>query len=247
MAVEDIERYRQRNGNDILKVFIKPTKVFPDAYFYCDVSDEELVKNYTWGLKSQKKPYIAAHFGSSYSCQSLYFHQEKAHNILDYYPDCINHINGIEYDNINQNLDVVTVQQNNCNKISKGYEIRGRSFRPCIVVNSQTIRTKCVHSEVEACQIAYLLEIKYEVYRYDFLKDRRKDVDLLDMERTGRITEEEAIYRHVLRYAADNAWYYYRYNLVDYFNAYNISVPKFSADIDGFMCHSVTGQKLCPL
>ena len=33
------------------------------------------------------------------------------------------------------------------------------------------------------------------------------DLDILDLERTGQISEEEAIYRHVLRYAADNAWY----------------------------------------
>lgn len=89
--------------------------------------------------------------------------------------------------------------------------------------------------------------MQYEDYRYSFLKDRRNDLDILDMERTGKITEEEAVYRHVLRYAADNVWYYYRYSLADYFRCYHISVPKFSVDIDGFMVHSITGQRLCPL
>ena len=148
---------------------------------------------------------------------------------------------------MNYNLDVVTNQQNIWCKQSKGYYINERGFRPLIMVNFRQIFAKYVRTEAEACQVAYQLELQYEDYMYSFLKDRRKDVDLLDLERTGKISEEEAIYRHVLRYAADNAWYYYRYNLVDYFNAYNISVPKFSADIDGFMCHSVTGQKLCPL
>ena len=90
------------------------------------------------------------------------------------------------------------------------------------------------------------MEVQYEDYRYDFLKDRRKDLDLLDMERTGKISEAEAVYRHVLRYA-DNAWYVYRYNLFNYFKGNNIPVPNFSIDSNGFMVHSVTGQKLCPL
>lgn len=248
MAVEGIEKYRQQNGDNILKVILKSTKAFPDAYFYCDVSDEELVKNYTWGLNNQKHPYVVAAIGSFYTYQMKLFHQEKAKNILNYYPDYINHIDGIEYDNVNSNLDVVTNQQNRWCTPSKGYrkDKRCRSFQPLIKVNSRLIHDKCVHSEVKAIQSAYLLEMQYEDYRYDFLRDRRHDLDLLDMERTGKISEEEAIYRHVLRYA-DNAWYYYRYNLAEYFREYHISVPKFSVDIDGFMVHPITGQKLCPL
>jgi hypothetical protein len=67
------------------------------------------------------------------------------------------------------------------------------------------------------------------------------------MERTGKISEDEAIYRHVLRHAADNAWYVYRYNLFDYFKDNHIPVPAFSTDSDGFMTHSITGQRLCPM
>ena len=37
MAVLRVEEHRQLNGEDILKVILKPTKPFPDgAYFYCD-------------------------------------------------------------------------------------------------------------------------------------------------------------------------------------------------------------------
>lgn len=82
---------------------------------------------------------------------------------------------------------------------------------------------------------------------YDFLKDRRKDIDILDLERTGQISEDEAIYRHVCRYAKDNAWYVYRYNLFEYFTENYISVPAFSIDSDGFMAHPITGQRLCPV
>lgn len=166
MAVDRIEKYRQLNGDDVLKVFTKPTKAFPEgACFYCDASDEELVKSYAWFLYIQKHPYVIVNFRGT---QTKRFHREKAYNILGNYPDYINHI------------------------------------------------------------------------------DRRKDIDLLDLERTGQISEDEAVYRHVLRYA-DNAWYIYRYNLFSYFRDNRIPIPAFSTDINGFMCHPVTGHRLCPL
>ena len=247
MAVLNIEKYRQKDGNDILKVIIKSTKTFPEgAYFYADACDEELVRQYTWFLQSQKEPYVVAHC-QSYTDKKIRFHQEKANNISDEHPDCINHVNGIEFDNINMNLDKVTNQQNQCARPSRGYVIAGRSFRPHIAVNSQQIYNKCVRTEVEAIQSVYQLELQYEDYRYDFLKDRRKDLDILDLERTGQISEEEAVYKHVLRHAADNAWYYYRYNLAEYFANNHLKVPAFSTDSDGYMTHLVTGQRLCPM
>ena len=224
MAVLEVEQYRQLNGEDILKVILKPTQRFPDGYFYCDASDEKLVRNYTWRLQSQKEPYVVAYYRDM---GQLRFHREKAHNILDDYPDYINHINGIEFDNINMNLDKVSQQQNIWCAPSRGYVIAGRSFEPRIKVNHQQIRAKCTRTEVEAIQSAYQLEMQYEDYRYDFLKDRRKDIDILDLERTGKISEDEAIYRHVLRYASDNAWYLYRYNLFDYFADNGIPIPSY--------------------
>ena len=185
--------------------------------------------------------------GDVYKRQQLRFHREKAHNILDDYPDYINHINGIEFDNINMNLDKVSQQQNIWCAPSRGYVIAGRSFEPRIKVNHQQIRAKCTRTEVEAIQSAYQLEMQYEDYRYDFLKDRRKDIDILDLERTGKISEDEAIYRHVLRYASDNAWYLYRYNLFDYFADNGIPIPSYALDSEGFMIHSITGQRLCPI
>ena len=243
MAVLEVEQYRQLNGEDILKVILKPTQRFPDGYFYCDASDEKLVRNYTWRLQSQKEPYVVAYYRDM---GQLRFHREKAHNILDDYPDYINHINGIEFDNINMNLDKVSQQQNIWCAPSRGYVIAGRSFVPSIMVNFRNIYAKCTRTEVEACEVAHQLELQYEDYCYDFFKDRRKDADILDLERTGQISEDEAIYRHVLRYA-DNAWYYYRYNLAEYFANNHLKVPAFSTDSDGYMTHPVTGQRLCPM
>ena len=246
MAVKGIEKYRQQNSEDVLKVILKPTQKFPEGYFYCDACDEELVKNYTWCLHTQRYPYVIANLGSSYNQQTKQFHQEKAFNILDEYPNYINYINGVEFDNVNQNLDKVTNQQNSWARPSRGYLIAGRSFQPHVAVNSRQIHAKCTRTEVEAIQLAYQLELQYEDYRYDFLKDRRKDADILNLERTGRISEEEAVYHHVCRYA-DNAWFYYRYNLTEYFRDNHLKVPDYAIDEEGYMTHPITGQKLCPL
>lgn len=78
-----------------------------------------------------------------------------------------------------------------------------------------------------------------------FLEDRSNAIDILDLERTGQISHEESVYRHVKRYS-QNAWYYYRYDLVDYFKEYNIPVPEFALDERGFMVDIDTGRKLCP-
>ena len=246
MAVKGIEKYRQQNSEDVLKVILKPTQKFPEGYFYCDACDEELVKNYTWCLHTQRYPYVIANLGSSYNQQTKQFHQEKAFNILDEYPNYINHINGVEFDNVNQNLDKVTNQQNSWARPSRGYLIAGRSFQPHVAVNSRQTHAKCTRTGVEAIQLAYQLELQYEDYRYDFLKDRRKDADILNLERTGRISEEEAVYHHVCRYA-DNAWFYYRYNLTEYFRDNHLKVPDYAIDEEGYMTHPITGQKLCPL
>ncbi len=120
MAVERIEKYRQKNGEDVLKVILKPTKNFPDGYFYCDASDEKLVRSYTWHLFNKKQPYVVADFRNNYSHQILQFHQEMAHNKLEHYLDCINHINGIEFDNVDRNLNPVTNQQNQWCRASRG-------------------------------------------------------------------------------------------------------------------------------
>lgn len=247
MAVLEIEKYRQKNGNDVLKVIIKPTKTFPEgAHFYCDASDEELVRKYSWRLMNQRQPYVVVNLRNSYTPQLLLFHREKKHNLLGYYPKCINHINGIEFDNVDKNLDVVTVQQNQYARPSKGYSITERSFVPYVKVNSQQIWAKRSRTEAEACISAYQLELQYEDYHYEFLKDRRNDLDILDMERTGKISEDEAVYRHMLRYA-DNAWYVYRYNLFKYFADNHLKVSKYSFDSEGYMTHHITGQRLCPL
>lgn len=256
MAIQRIKKY-----GDTLKVILKPTKLFPEGrnYFYCDSEDIDLVQSHTWQLhQCGKNSYIV--FYDSWRI-TYYFHQELAFKYLNYYPSYLDHISGVVIDNTDNNLNEVTSQQNTYNKPTKGYWIVKNplnkdyiGFRPQVMYNNEKLTPfKTVHSEVEACQLQHELETIYlkelmqdDYYMYNFFLDRRNDLDILDLERTKKVSSEEAVYRHVVRYAKDNAWYYYRYNLEQYFRDNHLQVPVFGVASEGFMIHPITGQRLCP-
>ena len=258
--VSRIEQYRMKNGKDILKVILKPTKVFPNGgYFYAPVEAISLVESLNWCLsKSGNRVVVTAGTHNSLGRFTYYFHQELCNFYLGYYVDYIDHINHIETDNVDQNLNIVTSQQNGLNKLTKGYQIRNENysklaFRPMIVLNGQTyFPFSQVHREDEACVLQYQVEAEIlrdmmgdEFYQFDFKRYRRGDLDILDLERTGKISEEEATYKHILKYS-DNAWYYLRYGLQDYFRENKIPIPQYSLDSDGFMINLITNKRLCP-
>ena len=100
--------------------------------------------------------------------------------------------------------------------------IDGKQYRPYSVVKR----------EDNACTTQNYLEQVYlreklgtQYYMFDFKKYRRGSQDILDLERTGQISEEEAIYQHIRRYSS-NAWYYFRFGLQDYFQQYRIPIPQ---------------------
>lgn len=256
MAVQKIEQYRMQNGVDILKVFCKPTKNFPkgENYFYAPAETISLVQERSWFLhKDNNRIEVLAPKENT----TTLFHQELCKFYHGCYVDCIDHINMVEIDNTGDNLNVVTKQQNQLNHFTRGYLLnRNQSklaFQPRIQLSSRNIYPfNQVHREDEACIQQYYAEqivlrdmMGEDYYQFDFLKYRRGELDLLDLERRGIISEEEAIYKHVLGYS-ENAWYYLRYGLQEYFKENNIPVPQYSLDTNGFMIHPITGQKLCP-
>ena len=102
MAVLKKEQYRQKDGTDILKVYTKPTSKFPEEYnyFYVAAENEDIVDSYTWHLfKHGKHILIDVCIGSTYDFKHLNLHRELAYKYLGYYPDYIDHVNGIELDN----------------------------------------------------------------------------------------------------------------------------------------------------
>ena len=247
--VDRIEQY-----DDTLKVILKPTKLFPEGrnYFYCDSEDIDLVENHSWCLHQTGKSICV----TAKDCwQNNYrFHRELVYKYLGYCLEEIEHIDGLEFDNVDSNLNVVTQQQNLYNKPTRGYHLHGNSFRPRIRYNQESLHLYgVVHTEVEACQLQYLAETDFlrelmqdQYYMYDFLKDRRGDLDILDLERTKQISPEEATYIHVKRYVESNCWYVYRYGLEDYCKEHHIVIPDFDLDEQGFMVDKITRKKLCP-
>lgn len=257
--VERIEEYKQVNGVSILKVYLKPTKKFPEGnnFFYSPAEAISLVQRYNWFLhQAGNGVAIIAHAGNGYCDKTIYFHKELFKFYQGYnWQEEIDHISLVEFDNTDNNLNAVTRQQNGFNRFTKSYSYNNNRghFQPRIAINSKNYRPFSVtHREDEACILQNRLEqvdlrslLGTNYYMFDFKKYRRGSESILDLERTGKISEEEAVYHHIMGYS-NNAWYYLRYGLQDYYNQYHIPVPKYSLDENGFMTHPITGKKLCP-
>ena len=243
MSVLRIEEY-----GDVLKVILKPTKTFPVGYFYTDNNPiaRELVESYSWSLnQSGNNTYVET---KTYGQVKLHFHQEYAYKILGYYPSYIDHINRIEIDNRDTNLNVVSQQQNIRNQPTIGYQLTNKNcFQPNYRLNNKAYYRGSYKTEPEALVATYnLRQEMYSDYNYNFYLDRRNDEDIVDLELTEKISSDEAIYLHVKRYAGTNPWYVYRYNLFDYCSQHNIVIPSFDLNEQGFMVNPVTKQRLCP-
>lgn len=239
------------DNTDVAKVMLKPTKAFPDGgYFYVSVEDAHLIQRWdAWLIKSNTKQKT-----QRVGIQTL-LNKEKpvdlglalTNEIYGYIPAYTDHYNGVPIDNTRKNIIPVTSQQNNRNSHSKGYSCASNRFTPNISVCRRQIHFPYCKTEAECCLTVYdLREDYYSDYDYSFMADRRGDLDILDLEYTGQISSEEATFRHVMRYAKDNAWYVYRYNLFDYFKSNGVAIPKFTTNEDGYMTHPITGQLLCP-
>ena len=250
MAVQRIEHYTQQDGRRILKVILKPTKKYPNGYFYVDICFEDLVRSRSWHINP--RGYVVSAIGFHNNRRKSLLHKEIAFRCLGRYPNYIDHENGLEFDNIGANLTEVTSQQNSRNKRSRGYLIGricksdGSQFQPKITLNEKNIRDTSVRREDEACIKQFQFEsTNYSDYNYDFLKDRRGDADIVDLERKGIISTDEATFRHVMRYAENNAWYVWRFNLFDYFAEHGVPIPVYSLNKEGRMVDEY-GQILCP-
>lgn len=248
MSVLRVEEY----GN-VLKVVLKPTKTFPVGYFYTDNNSiaRELIESYTWCLHKKSKNICVVTFTGTHNTglKILRFHQEYAFRLLNYYPDYIDHINGLEIDNRNENLNEVTNQQNARNRPSIGYHFvaKGNNFQPICKLNDKLLNRGSFHTEPEALLATYQLrEEIYSDYNYNFLEDRRDFNFLLSQELEGTISHDKATYQRVKMLVTSNPWYVYRYNLFEYCKQNNIVISSFSLDSQGFMINPVTKQRLCP-
>ena len=251
--VTGIQRFTQKDGLEVLKVRLSPTPQFPNgAFFYCEAKDEDLVLTRpNWSICSQKHPYVKA-TASIASASSYYmFHVEIARKHLGYYPEAIDHFNGLEFDCVDSpNLFSVSTEQNGRNKRSKGYELVGSSsFRATIRFYRDRIYSSYVRNEVEALIARSQLEKRYfSDYCYSFLADRRTDLDLLMHEREGQWTKEQVIREYLTR--RNNPWFFFRYDLREVYQQYGLPFPQegkdYWLDSEGFMVNK-NGVRLVPV
>lgn len=244
MAIKKIKCYKQVDGKKIIKVFFEPSITYPHGgWCYLNEYFEEILRDKQWYINQGE--YIC-----SCSNNNL-LHQEIMFLSSGIYPELVDHVSGIRFDNILDNLNSVTVQQNSRNRRKCGYIINEyeetASFSVGCSVSGKFIHRGVTKTEDVACISQYEIETQaYLDYNYDFFKDRRDDLHLVDLERTGKISSEAATFRHVMKYARYNAWFVWRYNLFDYFKQYKIPIPQYSLNEKGRMIDIETGELLCP-
>jgi hypothetical protein len=250
-----IEITKLEEFGNITKVTAKPTKRFPDGhnYFYIDSCDMNLVQAFKWYFVcADSRENIVA----SYRDSTINLHKEVYFAHTGERPRYVLKRTGVFFDIVSENLVGATNTNYGFYKVTRGYSKINSSpdsFLVCTEVNKKNKNAfGVVHSEADACvQRRYfeehMLKDLIPDYNpntvYSFLLDRRNDLDILDLERTGQISKDEGTYRHVMRYA-DNAWYYYRYNLVEYFKDNNIPTPTYDLDENGFMIDTITRKRL---
>ena len=250
MSVQNIEYYTQKDGRKILKVILTPTKNFPNGVTYVDACFEDLIRQYTWFIEHHG--YVVASVRIPDKGQTLIqLHREIMQCTYGFTPDYVDHISGVMIDNVGLNLEKVTNSQNIRNVPKRGYRIQGYGktgahFQLKCQMNNKSIHKAGIEREDDACIQQFFFELQhYSEYNYDFLKDRRNDLDIVDLERSGKISNEEATYLHVKKYVENNPWYAFRYNLFDYCKQNNIIIPKYYLNEDKRMV-DVNGKILCP-
>lgn len=249
MSVLNIETYSK-----YIKVILKPTKNFPEGknFFYTDNNDIaiNLVKNYPWGLLSNKSGRISVMANLTYSSNS--FNREYALALTGKDLGNIAFLNSVGFDCRECNLEPMSRKYYIRNQITKGYEVieqYGHFYfgTKMIITDNHTYSGLGAKNEFEVIKLVNLREKElYSDFYFDFKRYRRGSEDILDKEICDIYTPEQATYEHVKRHVESNPWYAYRFGLEDYCKENGIVIPDFDLDKDGFMIDKITGKKLCP-
>lgn len=236
-----IEQY-----GDVLKVFIsnRGSYLLDESYFYCDACMLDIILNAkSIGLCSdydKGRGYRRAYLdGKPFTHYVIGFD-----NIPEGY--VVDHISGVTYDNCRCNLRAVNKQTNSKNKSTgTGVVLKVNNDSVDFVVTKQKadreIYEKMIFdTELDALlkrsELDYNLRTKYSTPTYEFLRDRRRDRDLVDLVRMHIINEEDEKQMYISRYAGC-AWYYYRFKdeLESYKDLFNLDTH---CNEDGFLCDS---------
>ena len=150
---------------------------FKGEFFYFDLEDYDLIKNYCWYTNNDG--YIVTHAidDLGYVSQNL---KISFHRLVTSAPDgmSVDHINHVKYDNRKKNLRVITQQQNTINKgISKNnksgtpgvfYQKFNNKWKATICINRKQIILGTFTSKEDAIKARKEAEEKYfGEYSYD--------------------------------------------------------------------------------
>lgn len=248
--IERIECFTQKDGLRILKVFLKSSKVIPTGdFFYCEEKHEDFLARKSWSLTNSNHPSVVRSVTSGVS-KPLYLHQEIVRQEVGNPTVRADHRNCVKFDDVYaQNLYVATKSEIMHNRRRVGYSILRNTFYPTVTYDTKKYVAPCVYSEVEALKVQVALEKECSTgYSYNFLEDRCSDLDLLMKVREGVLTQDDATYLYLQRYAS-NPWFYFRYDLQEAFEYYGLHEPEegvdFLKDSEGFMT-DLEGNRLIP-
>lgn len=230
----------------ISKVILEPTSKFPEGknYFYVDTKDLDLV------LKLRDCKFYGDWDTRAYPSGSRLYRAIVERNTKQA-TDVIDHVNGVSIDNTSRNLKSVTKLQNRRNRPWRGYKLcYGGGFVFTNTLSDDSLEEPYRKTFIREDEIV-LSRMEFESrhwtdYGYDFLSDRRGELDIISMEYEGKISHEEATLMHVMRKAKNNAWYVLRYNLSDYFKEHEIPEPGYYLNEFNRMCDVETDELLCP-
>lgn len=153
----------------------------------------------------------------------------------------VSHLNGLYQDNTLENLEIVSREQMLQMRPHQGYFIDINHYMtrylPQVKLDDGSIVKGGVYDyEHEACLRQFELEVEFfGKKRFNFIDDRRFDMDLVDAVYQGNLTKEEAEKEHLRRWVSVNPWFAYRYNLFPKLKRYGIQVPSFRIDAMGAM------------
>ena len=253
--VVDIQEFQQKDGRLVEKIICQ------NGFFYIDKCDLDIIDKYTFevqragGQTSLMHPRTSIKIDGRWKPSSYaqcYYLKHKG----VYLPKglVLDHINGVELDNIKENLYPVTIQQNGYNQFKQGYTINlkgGKNgskhtnyFATLKVKTSKGSVLKrfprCLRED-EVAKQQHILETQWFkqtypniFYMFDFTEWRRNDIDFLCKEREGVWSKVDAIKAFLMQDKFRlNPWYWCRFDLFDLYNSYGVTYPK--ENIDWFL------------
>lgn len=259
----EIKEYRQQDGTDILSV--SPYGVSDErACTLINAEKYDVLNKFGRDWRISLNSFNEYPISGNHMLHREVYGESLPSNIA------LDHQNHVKFDNVSSNLNPVTPLQNMQNKMYRRYindpkrfivrlpvdtgRIPEEMFRLGLIVkvdkNRGYIYSHEYNNEADACRVAGLMERVYKKYNpdynaFDITKYMKDDVRTLLALRKGEIGQEEADFLHLSSYK-NNAWYVLRYNLEDLFMSFNIPIPKYSLDENGYMIDPISNIRLCP-